>query len=293
MSTDEPARAYDLTALNAKMSNKRLAIILGSGPIVDEVVPRLSLLGTATHILGVHQNGATLQSMIPNVRLIKPLRLQAALDVLADLQIDAVAFAGSAGHVSDFLRRRMGLPDRLMLNYVKKVGFFTPPQSYLKSIKLALEERRIELLGIVDLFDDMSVETGFFVGSDEEPMLRRAIKIATDELRKQPMFYVRQSHIIDINTGAVIGRETTGTDGLIRKHADRSVSENEKAVLIKLPLEPYTKVDAPVIGLTTVTECMRAGIGGIVVKAKETVVLQRAQIKALCENTKFFIYAFD
>ena len=113
---------------------------------------------------------------------------------------------------------------------------------------------------------------------------------AIRELPNQPLFHVRQSYIM--SGDKVIARELIGTDRLIQNFSQHDHADLQDTCLVKLPLEPFPKIDTPVIGIHTVTNCFKAGINGIVIKAKMTTVLNQREIREFCNNKRFYIYGF-
>lgn len=110
---------------------------------------------------------------------------------------------------------------------------------------------------------------------------------------------------LDIGQGAVVCdglilavEAQEGTDRMLERVATlepeiRGDAAARRGVLVKRP-KPIQerRIDLPTIGPATVKLAAAAGLAGIGVEADGALLLQRAEIKALCEEHGVFVYAF-
>ena len=69
-------------------------------------------------------------------------------------------------------------------------------------------------------------------------------------------------------------------------------SKNSQGILIKFPKKKQDlRVDLPTIGLDTLKDCKRAGIKGIILKAKQNIFLDKTKCISFANKNKMFISA--
>lgn len=105
-------------------------------------------------------------------------------------------------------------------------------------------------------------------------------------------FDVGQS--IVVNRGFVVGIEAAeGTDLMLKKIAKIQAKINTglpSGVLVKMPKKIQDiRVDIPTIGLSTIKNCLDAGIKGIALKKNENIFLDQERCYKLIKKNNFFI----
>jgi DUF1009 family protein len=69
-------------------------------------------------------------------------------------------------------------------------------------------------------------------------------------------------------------------------------TKNKAGILIKFPKKKQDlRIDLPTIGLDTFKDCKRAELKGIVLKAKQNVILNKNQCISFANKNKMFITA--
>lgn len=263
--------------------------ILGSGPILPKLVPRLRAGLFDLQLVGLSNNKNFLLQAFGRIPIISPLRLRQANAVLREMSISKATFIGNVGSVSEFLQGSMGRPDSLMLQYCMKNGYFSPPHAFVSAIKRFLADRKIEVCSPIGFFPDLALLPGFFIGSNDEEGVKLNLMAAANEINRQPLFAVRQCYIVD--SGRVIMRESWGTDNLIRefgKSPERTTTKSP--TLVKIPVAEFQDIDCPVIGSSTVDLAKENGLAGIAVRAHSVMVLDQ-NIISTTRPSEFFIYA--
>jgi len=115
------------------------------------------------------------------------------------------------------------------------------------------------------------------------------IKKGRKILDNNSKFDIGQSVIIQ--QGNVIGIEAVeGTDNLIIR-SSKFFLNREKATLIKLTkLNQDLRADLPTIGIKTVINCKKYGLGGIAFSAQKTIFLRKDSIIDYCNKKKLFLF---
>jgi len=91
-----------------------------------------------------------------------------------------------------------------------------------------------------------------------------------------------------VKNSIIIARETSkGTKKMLKSI---NKSKNSQGILIKLPKKKQDlRLDLPTVGLDTLKDCKRAGIIGIVLKAKQNIFLDRNQCVSFADKNNIFI----
>jgi len=98
---------------------------------------------------------------------------------------------------------------------------------------------------------------------------------------------------IILNNGYVIAIEgPEGTNETIKRAGKISKKYNfrNKSIMIKVPKQRQDlRVDLPVIGLQTIKLCINNNIGGIILKKKKTIILEKNKIIKLINKNNFLL----
>ena len=121
------------------------------------------------------------------------------------------------------------------------------------------------------------------------PLFGCAVTTAFGVINNDAQLKIGQSVIIQ--QGNVIGIEAVeGTDNLIIR-SSKFFLNREKATLIKLTkLNQDLRADLPTIGIKTVINCKKYGLGGIAFSAQKTIFLRKDSIIDYCNKNKLFLF---
>ena len=91
-----------------------------------------------------------------------------------------------------------------------------------------------------------------------------------------------------VRNGKIISKETSkGTKKMIQSVKR---DKNNPGILIKFPKKKQDlRADLPTIGLDTFKDCKKAGITGIVLKAKQNIFLDKEESIKFANKNKIFI----
>ena len=94
---------------------------------------------------------------------------------------------------------------------------------------------------------------------------------------------------IVIRKGIIIAKETySGTQSMLKKLVK---ARNPEGILIKFPKKKQDlRADLPTVGLDTMRDCKRSNIKGLVLKAKEHIILDKIKCINFANKNKMFIY---
>ncbi|MEM5517480.1 UDP-2,3-diacylglucosamine diphosphatase LpxI [Henriciella sp. AS95] len=167
----------------------------------------------------------------------------------------------------------------------------------LRVIVDELETEGFKIIAAEDAASDLKAGSGLLFGpppsDDAFADMQKAAHIAAEIGR------------LDIGQGAVVCdglilavEAQEGTDRMLQRVADlepelRGSSREPKGVLVKRP-KPIQerRIDLPTIGPATVQKAVEAGLVGIGVEEGGALLLNRADIEALCKQHGVFVYGF-
>jgi DUF1009 family protein len=157
-----------------------------------------------------------------------------------------------------------------------------------RSVIREIESRGFHVLGIEEVVPEMLFHEGVYgrvkPSGDDMDDIRRGIEIA------RALGAVDVGQAVVIQEGIVLAVEAVeGTDAMLSRAA--SLKKPGKApvmVKIKKPGQD-TRVDLPAIGLQTIEQLAKYGIGGIAVEAEGILVIEREAVIAAADAAKIFI----
>ena len=100
---------------------------------------------------------------------------------------------------------------------------------------------------------------------------------------------IRDGHVITLEG-------LDGTDAMLKKaeilHNRFSYRNKKQGILLKFPKRNQDlRVDLPTVGIKTIKKCVKIGLKGIVVKAKQNIFLDRSKCINLANKNRMFICA--
>ncbi|MGB3624855.1 MAG: UDP-2,3-diacylglucosamine diphosphatase LpxI [Henriciella sp.] len=211
-------------------------------------------------------------------------------------QIDQVVFAGIVKR-PNFSDIKLDLRGARLLPKVLKAARHGD-DALLRVIVSELESEGFPVIAAEDAASNLRAGDGLLFGpapgDDALADMKKAARIA-GEIGK-----------LDIGQGAVVCdglilavEAQEGTDRMLDRVANlepeiRGNLSARKGVLVKRP-KPIQerRIDLPTIGPATVRLAAEAGLAGIGVEAGGALLLQRAEIEALCESHDIFVYGFS
>lgn len=187
------------------------------------------------------------------------------------------------------------LPDVWMAKAMARVGvaILSGDDALFRAVVQVLGEEGFEVVSPQSFIEDSTVaQAGLLVGFEPDMMARSDIARGIETLRCLAPVDVGQAVVVQ--QGMVLGIEAVeGTDALIARAGDLR-RDGPGGVLVKLSkTDQEMRIDAPVVGPTTVAEAMAAGLRGIAIEAGRTILAERAATLKAAEAGGLFVLAVD
>lgn len=259
---------------------ERLALIVGSGAMVPEVVRAAQQRGFDLKILSLHKR-ADLRSFDPvSFSLSRP---EAAVEVIRQFGATRFTMAGGVS-LSDIAREKLA-------------GFFSGSAAHqsvgdtsISDLVARLEDMTgARPMGVHELAPELLAPLGSIGGP--------AFTEAQAEAARYALRLARDAGGLDLGQAVVVAGQRTvavedigGTDALlkrVRRLRWRGLVADGRSPLVLAkcpkPLQPLF-VDLPAIGPRTVENARKAGIGALAVEAGGTLVIQRALVRQVADR---------
>lgn len=184
-------------------------------------------------------------------------------------------------------------PDARALRFLLKVGFRAlGDDSLLSSIIKEIEAEGLRVVGVQDIVSDLLAPAGRYGkhAPDDEACkdIDRGLAVA------KGIGALDVGQAVVVQQGIVLGVEAIeGTDELLRR-AGRLRRPGPGGVLVKIKKPGQERrVDLPTIGVATVAEAAAAGLRGIAVEARATIVLDQDDVVAAADAAGLFVIGLE
>ncbi|MBY0338313.1 MAG: UDP-2,3-diacylglucosamine diphosphatase LpxI [Acetobacteraceae bacterium] len=186
------------------------------------------------------------------------------------------------------------MPDAWTAQALARIGpaAFRGDDTLLRAAARLLEEEGFRLLAPHQVLDEVLSDPGHLAGPVPDEVARGDIARGIAVLRALAPQDVGQACVVQ--QGLVLGVEAIeGTDALLARSGELR-REGPGGVLVKL-IKPQQdrRLDPPVIGPRTAENAAAAGLRGIAVEARETLITERAATLAACDAVGIFLTAIE
>ena len=149
-----------------------------------------------------------------------------------------------------------------------------------------LKNERIKVISSTSFNPELNLSKGSYTKLKPNKDDLKDVKKAIYSLNKLNAYNHVQGLIVRNNK--VIAKESyKGTKKMIQSIKK---TKNKTGILIKFPKKKQDlRVDLPTVGLDTFKDCKRAGLKGIILKAKKNVILNKNQCISFANKHKLFI----
>jgi len=264
----------------------KLGIIAGGGNAPRFLIEACQKTGRPFYVICLKgQADDGLAEGLPHVWL--PLGAGAKLKELAAAeQIKEIVMIGRV--------RRPSLleikPDWLALKVLTKIGMnMLGDDALLRSIGTAMEEEAgVRVVGVQDVFTDLLTPEGklgkIAPDEDAEKDIKRGIEVA------KALGHLDVGQSVIVQQGMVLGVEAIeGTDALVARAAGLK-REGVGGVLIKIAKpQQDNRYDLPTVGPDTIDAIQKAGLRGIALEAKRSLLIERDATIAKADAAGLFI----
>ncbi len=160
----------------------------------------------------------------------------------------------------------------------------------LRTINKTFEDEGFKIVGIEGLLDNMRAQKKLYTKTKPSKMDKIDIVRGYDLARALGKLDLYQSLVIQ--EGIVLAIEgADGTDAMI-EHAGKIKRAGGGGVLVKVCKPGQSlKQDLPVIGLDTIKSVAQAGLAGIAIEAKNTLIVEVEKVVEFANKNKLFLLA--
>ena len=159
----------------------------------------------------------------------------------------------------------------------------------LKEIINILKLEKIKVVNSLFFNPELSLEKGNYSKHKPTKNDYRDIKKAISILNKTNKYNYSQGSIVR-NEKVIAIEGKGGTEQMLKKC--KPIINKKNGVLVKFPKKNQDlKIDLPTAGLKTLIQCKKAGLKGIVLKAKQNVFLEKNKCINFANKNKMFLIA--
>ena len=185
-------------------------------------------------------------------------------------------------------------PDAWTARAIARLGkaVFSGDDALLRGFVKILNDEGFTIVPPQSFLTASSASVGLLAGAEPDEIARIDILRGIKALQSLAALDIGQS--IVVQQGLVLGIEAVeGTDALLQR-AGELRRDGPGGVLVKLSkLGQEMRVDAPVVGPTTITGAAAAGLRGIAIEAERTVLADRDAMLAAAGELGLFVVAVD
>ena len=157
----------------------------------------------------------------------------------------------------------------------------------LREIIKILKQEKIITLSSLTYNPELTLKKGTYSKIKPNKEDNLDIKKAISTLGKLGKYTFSQGTVVRNNKVVVIEGKG-GTERMLK--INRTKTQRNKGVLVKFPKKKQDlRIDLPTVGLKTLVQCKAAGLKGIVLKAKQHVLLERMKCISFANKNKMFI----
>ncbi len=268
---------------------KRLGIIAGSGSLPQRLVAVCDSKGIKPFVIGFE--GQTDPKIIKGREHLWT-RLGAAGQVMKTLKahdVHDLVMIGSIRRPSFYEL----VPDLKTIEFFARIGIKAlGDNDFLSALRKFLENEGFTLHGIHEFAEDLLVREGPLgnYGPDQDDWIdiRHGLEIS----KQLGAYDIGQAVVVQ--EGFVLGVEAVeGTDELIRRCKSLK-RKGRRGVLVKTCKPQQDRdLDMPTIGPQTVRLAAEAGLGGIAVLARETLVIDPEIVAEIADTHKMFVIGLN
>lgn len=274
-------------------STARVAIIAGNGHLPGEAFHELEKRQRNPLLIGI--SGEVDEKLADKASAVLTYgQLGRLFEMLSSEDIHHVIFAGGIKKRPDFKRLKLDFVTLKELPTVLKI-VMGGDNTVLEKISAYFEKRNLKVVGVHEALPELLAGEGNIAG-------RAPMKLAGDTIEKavtaaKTIGAIDAGQAAICEDGRVIALEgAEGTDAMIARVSDlrkagRIAAEPRVSILAKV-MKPKQdmRADLPSIGPETITNAASAGIGGVVLEAGRSLILDREETLARARKAGIFIY---
>jgi len=157
----------------------------------------------------------------------------------------------------------------------------------LREIIKILKQERINTISSLSYNPELILKKGTYSKVKPNKEDKLDIKKAISTLSKLGKYTFSQGTVVRNNKVVAIEGKG-GTERMLKR--SRIKTQRNKGVLVKFPKKKQDlRIDLPTVGLKTLVQCKAAGLKGIVLKAKQHVLLEKNKCINFANKKKMFL----
>jgi len=157
----------------------------------------------------------------------------------------------------------------------------------LREIIKILKQERINTISSLTYNPELTLKKGTYSKVKPNKEDKLDIKKAISTLSKLGKYTFSQGTVVRNNRVVAIEGKG-GTERMLKR--SRIKTQRNKGVLVKFPKKKQDlRIDLPTVGLKTLVQCKAAGLKGIVLKAKQHVLLEKNKCINFANKKKMFL----
>ena len=266
---------------------RKLGILAGGGTLPQRLVDACRSSGRPVFVLAFEGQTAAQTTLGVEHAWVRLGAIGTALEILRGAAVDDLVLAGPMRRPSIAELR----PDKLAMKILARTGMRAlGDDGLMRVIMEALEAEGFHIVGVNDLIDDITVESGPL--GKESPDDSARLDIARGVAVLQALGAVDVGQAVVVQEGIVLGIEAAeGTDGLLARCAALG-REGPGGVLVKLRKPGQdNRADLPTIGPETIIGARDAGLRGVAIESGVTLVLSRMVAIQEADRSSLFLVA--
>jgi len=209
------------------------------------------------------------------------------INILNTNKCKKVLFAGKVKK-PNFSKLKLDFKGLFYIPKIIKASKFGHAAILKEVIKILLKEK-IRVISSIFFNSDLTLLKGKYTRSNPNKRDLIDIKKGIKALNKLNAYNHVQGIVVRSNN--VIAKENLkGTKAMLQKI--KRLNNQLNGVLIKFPKKKQDlRIDLPTIGLDTLKDCKKAGLKGIVIKAKKSILLNKKECISFANKNGIFIKA--
>ena len=207
------------------------------------------------------------------------------LKILKDNKCNKILFAGNVSK-PNFSKLKL---DLIGVYYIAKIirKAKIGDAALLKEVINIFKKEKIKTISSLSFTPQLSLKKGTYTKIKPNKFDKIDIKKAISCLNKQSAYNNVQAAVSRNNRIEAI-ESKSGTKKMLQKI--KTIKRNKIGVLVKFPKKKQDlRIDLPTVGLSTIKQCISAGLKGLVLKNNQNVFLDQTNSIKFANKNKMFI----
>ena len=269
------------------MQVESLAIVAGRNQLPQLIIENCQKNGTRFLLFLLASEQYHIDYSIYQPIIINYGEIEKFFSLLKEYRINNVVFAGSITKPS-FANLKVDKTASILLAKIlanKILG----DDAVLKTVINFFLQHKIEVLKISQVLDCLANQQGVLTTAKPDKQNLLDIELGKNAIKHFSAFDVGQGVVV-AQKQIIAVEAVEGTDAMIARCQNLSISYGKQAVLIKMAKQKQSqKADLPTIGPNTIYNLANAGFAGLAIELNKTIILQKNETINLANQLGLFI----